>query len=243
MPDTERGTSAHMMALLILAFPWLDGYLFDTGCCVIWIGQRNAKGYGRAPRQPQGPKWPFAHRLLWVLAYGDPGPLTVDHTCGVRACVRLDHLRLLSRSENSRQGALRRHQGPSQEVAQHLGCQRLSQAHERPPVTAKGRASKARADYAREHPDEFTHAAVVARWRAHREAQRELDRQVDLALDRVAIADSLPSPLREMLTDLALCLLQANIPQPPRAQEPATPQQAQERGEDAPEHPGAQNVC
>lgn len=44
----------------------------------------------------------YAHRAAWTDAQGAiPDGLTVDHQCRARRCVRIDHLRLLSVSDNS----------------------------------------------------------------------------------------------------------------------------------------------
>jgi hypothetical protein len=44
-----------------------------------------------------------AHRAVWVSVHGQiPKGMTVDHTCKKRACVRAEHLRLLSNFENAR---------------------------------------------------------------------------------------------------------------------------------------------
>lgn len=44
-----------------------------------------------------------AHRAAWVHVHGQiPIGLTVDHVCHVRRCVTVDHLRLLTNSENGR---------------------------------------------------------------------------------------------------------------------------------------------
>jgi hypothetical protein len=44
-----------------------------------------------------------AHRAAWTAVHGPiPEGMTVDHLCRTPRCVRVDHLRLLSRSENSR---------------------------------------------------------------------------------------------------------------------------------------------
>lgn len=43
------------------------------------------------------------HRAVWQAARGPiPDSLTVDHVCHTRRCMRIDHLRLLTSSENAR---------------------------------------------------------------------------------------------------------------------------------------------
>lgn len=48
-----------------------------------------------------------AHRAAYQHHHSSPIPdgMTVDHTCRVRACVRPDHLRLLSNRDNARRNA------------------------------------------------------------------------------------------------------------------------------------------
>ena len=44
-----------------------------------------------------------AHRIAWFDAYGPiPDGLTVDHMCHNQRCVNIDHLRLLTPSENAK---------------------------------------------------------------------------------------------------------------------------------------------
>lgn len=44
-----------------------------------------------------------AHRAAWTHVHGPiPDGMVVDHTCGNRRCVNVDHLRLLSNYENAR---------------------------------------------------------------------------------------------------------------------------------------------
>ena len=67
--------------------------------CVIWPGYVDADGYGRCSFL--GLKGRLAHRAAYERARGPiPSGMDVDHTCFVRACVNLDHLRLLPESVN-----------------------------------------------------------------------------------------------------------------------------------------------
>lgn len=60
-----------------------------TGC-VIWLGGKNARGYGQI-KDEDGPQ--LAHRVAWRLAGRrfTPG-LELLHKCNNPACVNLDHL-------------------------------------------------------------------------------------------------------------------------------------------------------
>lgn len=59
-------------------------------------------------RVPGGVRVTTAHRASWVAKHGQiSDDLTVDHVCRQRRCVNVAHLRLLTRSENGRDGGLR----------------------------------------------------------------------------------------------------------------------------------------
>ncbi len=72
--------------------------------CWEWTGSKMAYGYGNM-RDANG-KVRLAHRLAWELQVGPvPDGLFIDHICGNRSCVRLDHLRLVTAKENAPRGA------------------------------------------------------------------------------------------------------------------------------------------
>jgi hypothetical protein len=70
--------------------------------CWLWTARVNTR------RQGYGVFWDGAtkvgaHRFSYELANGPiPAGMTVDHTCYVTACVNPSHLRVLTRSENSK---------------------------------------------------------------------------------------------------------------------------------------------
>lgn len=67
--------------------------------CLDWPTLKE-NGYGTVRFRNR--KW-YAHRASYVLAKGEiPTGLTVDHICFNPACVRPEHLRLLSISENAK---------------------------------------------------------------------------------------------------------------------------------------------
>lgn len=73
-----------------------------TTPCLIWGGSLNHAGYGRR-RSSQ------AHRMAWEEANGPvPDGLYIDHLCRVRACVRVDHMELVTHAENVRRGSVAR---------------------------------------------------------------------------------------------------------------------------------------
>ena len=64
----------------------------DGDGCWEWAGKRYAGkyGYGRAR---VGDRVPAVHRLAWELAHGPiPAGMHLFHRCGVRLCVRPDHM-------------------------------------------------------------------------------------------------------------------------------------------------------
>ena len=84
----------------------LDNRVREDGDCLTWTGSKNQHGYGRAKVQNGGLR--VVHHLAWERVHGPvPEGMEIDHVCFNRACVRLAHLRLVTKSENARhrQGA------------------------------------------------------------------------------------------------------------------------------------------
>lgn len=72
---------------------------FDENGCWLWTGRVDGQEYGQIG---VGGKSYGVHRLSYLTFVGPiPGDLTVDHLCFVPRCFNPEHLRLLSRSENS----------------------------------------------------------------------------------------------------------------------------------------------
>lgn len=87
--------------------------------CIIWDGHIDPYGgYGRTGRDGT---LQYAHRLTWFLTHGEiPEGMVVDHVChneaaerheceggkecAHRACVNIDHLRLITRLDNIKAG-------------------------------------------------------------------------------------------------------------------------------------------
>lgn len=75
--------------------------------CVLWLGNLDRDGYGHVKRK--GIKGRI-HRYLWEELRGPIAEgLVVDHTCHVRNCVNIDHLRVVTNPQNlqNRKGAHR----------------------------------------------------------------------------------------------------------------------------------------
>lgn len=70
------------------------------GDCLIWIGSKTRAGYGFISVDG---RIEMTHRYAWIVANGDiPDGSEVDHSCGVRACCEIEHLRLATRRQNMR---------------------------------------------------------------------------------------------------------------------------------------------
>jgi len=71
--------------------------------CIEHDGYIRPDGYGWAGTSKYGSR--FAHRVAWVKANGPvPDDLDLDHLCRNRACINVEHLEPVTRSENLRRG-------------------------------------------------------------------------------------------------------------------------------------------
>ena len=76
-----------------------------SGDCWNWLasqsGEGAASGRGYGAWAIRGVTY-GAHRFAWILAHGEiPPSLEVDHLCHNRLCVRVSHLRLVTRAVNA----------------------------------------------------------------------------------------------------------------------------------------------
>jgi hypothetical protein len=95
--------------------------------CWLWDGARNAKGYGLLGNRMSG-RSQLAHRVAYELfCESIPEGKVLDHLCRVKCCVNPDHLRPLSREENS-DGNRRKTRCPKghlYDLAQDIGGRRV----------------------------------------------------------------------------------------------------------------------
>jgi hypothetical protein len=68
--------------------------------CYLWVGNLDEDGYGTFNLKGEKLR---AHRVVYEMEVGPiPAGLTIDHTCGTRACVNSRHLEPTTNSENLR---------------------------------------------------------------------------------------------------------------------------------------------
>jgi hypothetical protein len=73
-----------------------------TDRCWLWMGWRDALGYGRFWMNGRSQ---FAHRVAWYLTYDAWPPLPLDHLCRVPSCVNvISHLEPVTSRVNSLRG-------------------------------------------------------------------------------------------------------------------------------------------
>lgn len=79
----------------------------ETGCH-LWTASITPAGYGNFTFSTKNPM--PAHRAAWLLAGRKLPikPLVLDHLCRVKHCVNVDHLEIVTISENALRGELYR---------------------------------------------------------------------------------------------------------------------------------------
>lgn len=67
--------------------------------CIEYTGCTTAAGYGVIRIRKTNY---YVHRVIWALAHGPiPCGMVIDHKCGNRSCFNLDHLHVVTQSENN----------------------------------------------------------------------------------------------------------------------------------------------
>jgi hypothetical protein len=79
--------------------------------CLVWDGLLIHNGYGRISIGSKQAaelgvrRTVLVHRLAWEIANGPiPKGMQIDHLCRNRACINVDHLEVVTPSENVRRG-------------------------------------------------------------------------------------------------------------------------------------------
>lgn len=67
------------------------------GGCWLWTGTKHFRGYGACTKSYGDTR---AHRVAWLLTYGERPKLYVLHRCNVMLCVNPDHLYLGDQKQN-----------------------------------------------------------------------------------------------------------------------------------------------
>lgn len=71
------------------------------GECVVWTGHVNQNGYGRMNVGRN--RLRVVHHVAWEQENGPiPPDMEIDHICFNRACINVEHMRLVSRRQNTR---------------------------------------------------------------------------------------------------------------------------------------------
>jgi len=75
----------------------------DVVSCWEWTAGKTTTGYGMFKIDGERRR---AHRVAWLLTYGQwpRKGMTIDHLCRNRACVRVDHMEIVSQGVNALRG-------------------------------------------------------------------------------------------------------------------------------------------
>lgn len=96
---SQRGPAPFVTKISLAERFWAK--VDKSGDCWIWLGDRDAKGYGHFLVGSRATKRKLlqAHRVAYELTYGSTPPL-LRHMCGNTSCVRPDHLKPGTQAEN-----------------------------------------------------------------------------------------------------------------------------------------------
>lgn len=76
----------------------LDGLIYKTDTCWLWVGHINKRGYAYIQVKGVSHK---AHRFVYEHYVGPiPDGMTLDHTCRVKHCVNPAHMEVVTAKEN-----------------------------------------------------------------------------------------------------------------------------------------------
>lgn len=82
----------------------LANVAIEPNGCHVSLYSRGSHGYSQIGWNEQGKvTMKLGHRVAWEHANGPiPAGMTIDHVCRNKPCINVDHLRLLTNSENGR---------------------------------------------------------------------------------------------------------------------------------------------
>jgi len=100
------------------------GKTFRFGECLLWVGRKTPKGYGKQnvpdPSRKGGKREEYAHRLMWAMQRGPiPPGLQIDHLCMQKTCINVEHLEVVTARANILRGF-----GPTARNARKKTCLR-----------------------------------------------------------------------------------------------------------------------
>lgn len=81
---------------------WEDRFwakVWKTSSCWLWTAAQDRDGYGWFKKDR---KQVYAHRIAWLIEYGEDPTLFVLHRCDTPSCVRPSHLFLGTNTDNIR---------------------------------------------------------------------------------------------------------------------------------------------
>lgn len=81
----------------------LTRYNESLGGCHLYTGALDRHGYGQFCYS--GYNGHRAHVVAWLVTNGDiPAGLVIDHMCGMKNCINVEHMQLLTAEENAQDG-------------------------------------------------------------------------------------------------------------------------------------------
>ena len=100
---TKRNIDPRAAASLVQSPRWTIKTQHQSDGCIVWTGATIPTGYGQIVL---GGTVVRAHRVAWVARNGSdiPDGLVIDHLCGNRSCVNVDHLQVVTQRENVLRG-------------------------------------------------------------------------------------------------------------------------------------------
>lgn len=158
--------------------PW-QGRVSETAAgCLVWQGAINRRGYPVLGSY-------MAHRLVYELEVGPiPIGMTLDHLCGVPACVNPEHLEVVTASENLRRAhdAWRAlgETGPSECKRGHLRTQENTYVSPKGALVCRDCRSISQREWRERNPDSASMASFRPRYDADRATAGVEVRNADL---------------------------------------------------------------